>query len=150
MRKNTLADCQARLKERVEAHGDCRLWLGGKNNKGYGSLNYDGKTDKAHRVAYLIANGAIPPGLHVLHRCDNRACVNPSHLFLGSNKDNIEDKVAKDRASKKLTQESALEIKGMVGTGTPQSVIAEMFGVTQSCVSRIASGARRPGLAGRV
>ena len=149
MRKNTIETCARLLSERsAQTQGGCREWQGGRHYKGYGILNLEGVTEKAHRVAYMVANGAIPEGMHVLHRCDNRICVNADHLFLGTNEENIADKVAKDRASKRLTRESAQEIRKMVQSGMTHERIAQMFDVAQSTVSRIWSGQRRPYLAG--
>lgn len=152
MPKNTIADCARKLRERsTVTKGGCAEWRGAKGRKGYGVLNLDGISVKAHRVAYIVAKGSIPEGAHVLHKCDNPSCVNPSHLMLGSNTDNIADKVAKDRASKRLTKESAMEIKGMIREGVmSQTAIARLYDVAQSTVSRIGAGLRRPYLEGRV
>ena len=73
---------------------DCVLWEGKTDRDGYG---YEGR-GRAHRLAYAAVHGPIPAGLHVLHSCDNPPCVNVEHLFLGTNLDNIRDKVAKGRA----------------------------------------------------
>ena len=68
--------------------------------KGYGQLTRQRVSQKAHRVAWEIINGIIPDDLFVLHKCDNPSCVNPNHLFLGTNQDNHNDMVAKDRHTK--------------------------------------------------
>lgn len=76
----------------------CREWSGSRDHRGgYGQLYREGRTLKAHRVTYEECIGPIPAGMCVLHKCDNPPCVNPSHLFLGTNEDNVRDRVAKRR-----------------------------------------------------
>lgn len=77
--------------------GDCMFWRGAVTSFGYGTIRWEGRSEKVHRVAWIGAHGAIPDKLHVLHHCDNRRCVNVDHLFLGTNRDNMADKVAKGR-----------------------------------------------------
>lgn len=84
----------------IAGQDECWLWLGALKDTGYGQLtrlHISRSPLKAHRVAYELTNGPIQGGLHVLHRCDNRRCVNPAHLFLGTNDDNVRDMFAKKR-----------------------------------------------------
>lgn len=118
----------------------CLVWQGGLNRKGYGVISLRGKYRGTHRVVYELAVGSIPNGLHVLHRCDNRRCVNKEHLFLGTNRDNIDDKIEKDRSGKKLDIEKAKRIKTMLLRGLPHRVIADEFGISPTTVSYIKSG----------
>lgn len=80
-----------------EPNSGCVLWLGAVNNHGYGVLGRTGRNRFAHRVAWRLANGPIPDGSHVCHKCDVPSCIKPSHLFIGSAKHNIADCVAKGR-----------------------------------------------------
>lgn len=75
----------------------CWNWTGFINPKGYGQLSFKRRTVRAHRLAWALAYGPIPDGLCVCHRCDNRRCVRPDHLFIGTNLDNMRDMVAKGR-----------------------------------------------------
>lgn len=92
---------QARFWSRVDIRGpdECWPWLAGKS-KGYGVIEIDGRSHKAHRISWSIENGAIPAGRLICHECDNPPCVNPAHLFDGTHKDNSDDKIAKGRDRK--------------------------------------------------
>jgi hypothetical protein len=112
--------------------GPCWLWTGAIRERGYGAFNLSGKAERAHRVSFLFAFGE-PNGL-VLHRCDNRACVRPSHLFTGSNKENTEDARWKGRLARgerhgncKLTD---AQVEVIRRDSRPGPVVAAEFGVT--------------------
>jgi len=83
-------------KVRIKSSG-CWHFTGAINTTGYGVVGFKGKVWQAHRLSYYFHNGAIPDGLMVLHKCDNRRCVNPDHLFLGTAKDNTQDMINKGR-----------------------------------------------------
>ncbi len=86
-----------RFWSRVEKTDGCWLWLGSKMNAGYGKINFSGKRWLVHRMAYMLTYGPIPEGKLVLHRCDNRLCVNPAHLYAGTHFDNVHDMMERQR-----------------------------------------------------
>lgn len=122
----------------------CLRWLGGKDRDGYGRFALPATISPArasigaHRVAWELANGAIPEGLHVLHKCDNPQCVNPEHLFLGDVRSNSDDKLAKSRQARgetqglrKLSADDVRRIRALrERDGTSYARLAAMF-----CVS---------------
>lgn len=101
----------------------------------------------AHRFSYEMSSGPIPTGLLVCHHCDNRICVRPSHLFLGTHKDNYEDARRKDRHSagerngfSKLTERDVDEIHRLLGLGLAKAEIGRRFGVTGTAIYWIEKG----------
>lgn len=124
----------------------CWEYPGTRDKDGY-SYYYDGDSDpRAHREAYAIAIGRIPDGMYVCHRCDNRPCCRPSHLFLGTARDNACDAVSKDRHSRgerngisKLTAQQVLAIRA---DHRRQVAIAADYGIRQTTVSEIKRGNR--------
>jgi hypothetical protein len=125
----------------------CWNWVGAKTPYGYGQLRFDRKVKYVHRCSYEIHCGPIPDGLFVCHHCDNRACINPTHLFLGTNADNTADRHAKGRDGRlfgadqngaKLTEASVLAIRA--AHGITQGKLAEQYGVSQSMISCIRLG----------
>jgi hypothetical protein len=107
---------------------------------GYGATRVNGKSVQAHRVAYELTFGPIPSGLLACHKCDNRSCCNPYHLFLGTDKDNALDRENKGRGVYKLkfSSETIQKIRELYATGNySQNQLGKMFGCTQMQVSYI-------------
>lgn len=123
----------------------CKLWTGATHPKGYGARRYKGETWTAHKAAWDEHNGPVPEGLNVLHRCDVRNCYEITHLFLGTQADNIADMVAKGRQAKgsrnghaKLTEEKVREIRTRCAARVQtQRSIAREYGVTEQTISDI-------------
>lgn len=116
---------------------ECWEWQAAKDGHGYGAISADGarRTLQAHRVSYELANGLIPAGMHVLHRCDNPSCVNPGHLFTGTHADNMRDMGAKGRLThrKKLTVD---EVRAICEPTGSTRAIARKVGVSADSVRR--------------
>lgn len=127
----------------------CWLWIGAGKGNGYGSFVIDGKSWPAHRAAYLIFNGAHPGEKDVCHKCDNRACVNPDHLFLGTRRENMADCAKKGRIARgaklgdrrgdkgpaaKISWEDVRQIRA---SSEPSKQLAKRFNITNDNINRI-------------
>lgn len=126
---------------RIDTTGDCWIWTGGKSGIGYGQVSRGDRRMLAHRVSHLLFVGPIPDGYVVRHRCDNPPCVRPSHLEVGTQLDNMRDKVARGRQAQrsrngasKLTEEGFDRLIEMKRSGVPQVAIARELGVTPQAV----------------
>lgn len=115
----------------------CWIWQRAMMRNGYGQKLYRGKFDGAHRVSWLIHRGEIPRGIFVLHRCDVKKCVNPDHLFIGTQKDNILDMTMKGRTTSPLTADDVLFIKTLRDNGETLQFIGDVFGVVKQCINNI-------------
>lgn len=139
---------EERFWSKVRKADGCWEWTGAKIPQGYGQLSVDGKLCRVHRLSYILANGFIPAGLLVLHRCDNRGCVRPSHLFLGTQTDNMRDAVRKDRwepkvrgsrnGNVKLKEDDIVKMRAMRGISYVE--LGRRFGITESTARWIMSG----------
>ena len=126
----------------------CWLWKMACSNRNYGVIRVNGKNLYSHRISWQVFNGNIPKGLCVLHKCDVRNCVNPNHLFLGTDKDNVDDMDRKGRRvnkpsfgqnhpNAKLTNEKVKKIKLLIEEGVSQREIAHRFSISQTAVCSI-------------
>lgn len=140
--------------DKSSGQNGCWTWTASTDHDGYGQIgNGSGRMVKAHRTSWELHNGPIPDGLHCLHRCDNPPCCNPSHLFLGTNADNMRDCAAKgrclaqahpERAARgashghvKLTEDAVTSIRERAERGEAQRAIGRELGVGQSAISKI-------------
>ena len=134
------------FERRFDRSGDCWEWNRGRDGSGYGKMPFKGKTLRAHRVAYELNNGSIPAGLHILHTCDNPACVRPDHLWAGTNVDNMADKTAKRRAvgaakgSANGAKLSAEEARKIYSDSRSYRVVSRHYGVSLTAVGDIKTG----------
>ncbi len=136
---------EERFEQYVEYTNTCWLWRGALNTKGYGTFTLSSKhMIMAHRFAYELWVNKIPKNLCVLHKCDTPICVNPEHLFLGTQRDNVMDMINKRRGiigelngSAKLTEKQVKEIKQLGRCGITQREIAIQFDISPTMVGQI-------------
>lgn len=141
-----------------EPNSGCWLWTGPERTNGYGSFSIGGKNFYAHRWSYQYHVGEIPQGLNVCHHCDTPACVNPKHLWIGTQKDNLQDASKKGRTAfqrypelckrgidsphAKLVDDDIRRIRRLVAGGTRQAALAREYGVSRSAIYGIVSRKR--------
>jgi hypothetical protein len=144
MKNKTIAE---RFMEHVNKTPSCWIWTASTDRDGYGHMWVDGKLIPTHRLAYLLFVGDIQNNFYVLHSCDNPICVNPNHLFLGSQTDNMQDMIKKNRipprsgennGRSKITQKQAVEIKEKYSTGKfTQAQLSDEYGISKSAIAYI-------------
>jgi len=141
-----------RFLDKIDRSGECWEWTAQIAMNGYGVFFLNGIQTGAHRAAYRLLVGEIPNGLYVLHHCDNRSCVNPDHLFLGTQSDNLQDAAAKGRmvspalageenGRAKLTQNDVNAIRELYATGElVQRELGERYGVGTTTIGAVITG----------
>lgn len=143
--KEYLEITKSRLDESYQVNNECWEWKGYIGKSGYGSTTYRSKSILAHRLSWMIYKGDLPKDLDVCHTCDNRKCINPSHLFLGTAHDNILDCFLKKRKSHmgekhpraKMTENNVVNIFDLRRKGWTHQEIADKFNIKQGTVSNI-------------
>lgn len=125
--------------------GECRIWDGARTTAGYGELVVNKILWYTHRLSYLLFKGALPKGMSVCHSCDTPSCINPDHLWLGSQADNLQDARQKGRTKMgsqcfwaKLTERDIVNIRLLYAAGNvSQSELAAQFNVAQQHISKV-------------
>lgn len=133
---------------KIPGNDSCWEWQGYRDANGYGTISVDNRPTLVHRISYELHYGTIPPDMAVCHRCDNPSCVRPDHFFLGSNLENIADKMAKRRQARgenaghaKLTNEQARAAIDRVRIqGMSRVAVAEEFGVSYWTICDLVQG----------
>lgn len=135
---------------KVQKSDGCWIWTAAKQKHGYGLFTirfHPARHALAHRKSYELVNGPVPEGMDVLHRCDNRQCVRPDHLFLGTQADNNRDMKAKGRASRgtnhflaSLNESKVRLIRGLHAKGETVKNISGVVGVTPGTVYAVLRG----------
>ena len=134
------------LASSVEVESGCIEYQGRRGRFGYGMIRVGSRIDgtrrneRAHRVVWAHHNGPVPGGMVVRHTCDNPPCVNIDHLEIGTQADNMRDRMVRGRAAKKLTGNDATQIRARVTAGEPKTAVAKDFGVSPSSVRAIVEG----------
>ena len=133
----------------METTETCQLWTGPRDKDGYGLVRVAGVTARVSRVIWKEQRGEIPAGLHVLHRCDQPACVNLAHLFLGTHQDNMSDMVTKGRSHHplgerngraQLTQKLVDELRKLHAEGTPAKRLSKIYGIARGTLYHLLAG----------
>ena len=142
---------EARFWSKVDttAVDGCWPWTGCRDRHGYGHIKVGGRAIWAHRLAWALTHGQIPPSLHVLHHCDNPPCVHPTHLFLGNQRINNEDRKSKGRyvgltgesnGRTKLTVAQVREIRIRAASGELKKRLAREYKVGRTTIQHLIAG----------
>ena len=140
LKKYARAFCsdECRFLSYVEKNDSCWIWKGALSKQGYGKLSFRGnKSAIASRVSYELCNGTIENSMLVCHSCDIPSCVNPKHLWLGTNQDNMTDMIEKGRQHSKLTPKHIFELRKLWEKGYSHAKLQELYNVTSGTISSI-------------
>lgn len=145
--------------EGVEIKDGCWEWKKSMANNGYGLFSMrrgNRKTFSAHRISWSYHNQkSIPKGMYICHTCDNRKCVNPSHLYLGTSSDNNTDTIIRNRGNRRIGDKCSWskitekQVEEIIESSEKQSALAARYGVDQSTISQIKTGKRRSNISSK-
>jgi hypothetical protein len=130
----------------IKTSEGCSNWPKGTTPDGYGSVRFKGETWRANRLAYTLTKGVIPEGMGVLHKCDNKLCINPDHLYLGTQKDNVKDLMERGQiGTSKLKREEVVSIlKSHFIDKKSGAYLSRLYKVSQAAISAITKGRHYP------
>ena len=135
----------------IKTNDGCWIWIGAMCHTGYGVVRDGEKRRSAHRVSYEVYISKIPIGLDILHKCGNKRCVNPDHLYAGTQANNVRDAIAagvqyggvgENNPHAKLSKSDVICIKKMLRDKVERWLIAWVYKVSQTCISKISLGQR--------
>ena len=139
-----------RFEEKIEMIPECGCWIwtAATNIHGYGLFIFNGKMQSTHRISWQVYRGAIPAGMFILHRCDTRLCVNPNHLRIGTQKENIQECHSKGRAGYKFGEHNGQsillesQVLQIMSDSREHYIIAKDYNISSSLVSALKKGKR--------
>ena len=135
--------------DKVVRQEGCWDWKGWMTGQGYGGIYFDSKTIGAYKASWIINNGMVPDGKWILHKCDNRICSNPDHLYLGTSSQNAIDRInrtalpknmftcGENHPSAKLKTADVIRIKELIALGVPSTRLAKEYKVNDQTISKI-------------
>jgi hypothetical protein len=151
MRKNDVSDME-RILRFVTGGRRCWTWTGSVDGNGYGKFVMGGRKETAHRAMWILLRGEIPEGMCVCHHCDNRVCVNPAHMFVGTHSDNMADMAAKGRGVGRrritnFTNADAERLRVEFAGGVATSDLARKYAISHGYAWKVAHNLSRKRIA---
>jgi hypothetical protein len=143
MRRNLPVEARVWASIHIWPPDQCWPWIASQTDSGYGRLKVGKHYERAHRLVWELLNGPIPDGLVVRHNCDNKLCCNPEHLLLGTQADNIADRVERDRSVNHHSAEAITAVRERVAAGEKLVDVAADLGMSKGYASKLINGKAR-------